>query len=111
VSAADDLAARLLASIGDAVYEDTTGFANPPPPRVSWIDLQHEVVDFVGRTPPASHLLDGGQAGGIAMCSVGPQHQLCRRWIGTSAADTIVSLVTDLGLLQLDLDGDPMLPW
>jgi hypothetical protein len=67
--------------------------------------------DFVGRTPPAWHLLDGGQAGAIAMCSVGPQHQLCRTWIGSSADGVVVTLVTDLGLLNLDLERDPTLPW
>ncbi|MGH9152312.1 MAG: hypothetical protein ACRD03_07945 [Acidimicrobiales bacterium] len=44
MGAADDLAARLLASIGDAVFEDATALADPPAPRVSWIDLQAEVV-------------------------------------------------------------------
>ena len=67
--------------------------------------------EFLGGTAPAWHLLDGGVAGTIVMCSVGPQHQLCRTWIGTSADDGVVSLVTDLGLLGLDLEHDPTLPW
>jgi hypothetical protein len=45
------------------------------------------------------------------MCTVGPQHQLCRTWIGSSSDDEVVALVTDLGLLGLDLTKTATLPW
>lgn len=40
----DDLLARLAASVGPAVHERPQDLANPPAPRESWIDLQHDVV-------------------------------------------------------------------
>jgi hypothetical protein len=57
---------------------------------------------FPGTPPPAWYLLDAGPAGGMAMCTVGPQHQLCRTWVGRSVDGRVVALVTDLGLLEAD---------
>jgi hypothetical protein len=56
---------------------------------------------FPGSPPPAWQLLDAGGHGAIAMCTVGPQHQLCRTVVGAAADGRILALVTDLGLLDL----------
>ena len=45
------------------------------------------------------------------MCTVGPQNQLCQSWAGRSVDGRVVQLVTDLGLLDLDLAARPDLPW
>ena len=59
---------------------------------------------------PAWATADGGSAGTIVYCSVGPQHQLCRTWLGTTSGRP-VAVVTDLGLLELDLVENPVRPW
>lgn len=41
-------------------------------------------------------------SGGMALCTVGPQHQLCRTWVGLGSDGVVAQLVTDLGLLDLD---------
>lgn len=66
--------------------------------------------DFFARPHPAWATADGGAAGTIVYCTVGPQHQLCRTWLGT-ASGRLVAVVTDLGLLGLDLAENPARPW
>lgn len=76
--------------------------------------LVHEVPDPEGWFSRAGawwREIDGGPAGSLVMCSVGPQHQLCRTWVGTDDAGEVTALVTDLGLLELDLEVDGRLPW
>jgi hypothetical protein len=71
------------------------------------------VFDLVGDdmidSPPIWKVASTPADGGIAMCTVGPQHQLCRTWSGHSAHGRMVQLVTDLGLLELDPASG--LPW
>ena len=73
------------------------------------------VFDLVGDdmidSPPIWNVASTPADGGIAMCSVGPQHQLCRTWSGLSAHGRVVQLVTDLGLLELDPTTGFELPW
>jgi hypothetical protein len=66
--------------------------------------------DFFERPRPAWDTADGGADGTIVLCSVRPQHQLCRTWVGTTAG-RLVAVVTDLGLLALDPARSPSLPW
>ena len=54
--------------------------------------------------------IDAGDSGTLVWCSVGPQHQDCRSWVGTTATGRPVATVTDLGLLDLDPQHQP-LPW
>jgi hypothetical protein len=68
-------------------------------------------TDFPGSHPPAWSTLDGGRDGSMVFCTVGAQHQTCRTWIGIGADGQPVALVTDLGLLRLDLTVDSALPW
>jgi hypothetical protein len=65
---------------------------------------------FFKRPHPAWATADGGGAGTIVYCTVGPQHKLCRTWLGTTS-DRPVAVVTDLGLLELDLVESPTRPW
>lgn len=67
--------------------------------------------EWLADDPPRWRTMDGGDAGSLVMCSVGPQHQLCRTWLGKSDAGEVVALVTDLGLIDLDPGVDPRLPW
>jgi hypothetical protein len=66
--------------------------------------------EFFTREHPAWSTLDGGSAGTIVYCTVGPQHQLCRTWLGT-ASGAPAAVVTDLGLVDVDLAADPRRPW
>ena len=65
---------------------------------------------FFERPRPTWETIDGGADGTIVLCSVRPQHQLCRTWVGTASGGP-VAVVTDLGLLGLELDRAPSLPW
>jgi hypothetical protein len=65
---------------------------------------------FFNLPQPAWATADGKSAGTVVYCSVGPQHQLCRTWLGTSSGRP-VAVVTDLGLLELDLVENPVRPW
>ncbi|QGG94565.1 hypothetical protein GH723_05280 [Actinomarinicola tropica] len=56
-----------------------------------------------GSPHPFWHLFGTDDRGGLALCSVGPQHQVCRTWVGRTEAGHAVAAVTDLGLLDLDL--------
>jgi hypothetical protein len=69
-----------------------------------------EADGFVRRNSPKWQVVESPSLGGIAMCTVGPQHQLCRTWLGASETDAPLMLVTDLGLLDLD-PADSPLPW
>jgi len=62
-------------------------------------------------SPPIWNVASTPADGGIAMCTVGPQHQLCRTWSGVAAHGRVVQLVTDLGLLELDPTTGIGLPW
>jgi hypothetical protein len=78
------------------------------PPRIYDEPSQEE---WITEAPPWWHELDAGDAGSLLMCSVGPQHQECRTWRGVDDEGRVVGVVTDLGLLDLDLESDPQLPW
>ena len=81
---------------------------------VEWYDgveIDNAVDDSRLHDPPAWLLNEDRDLGGSAMCTVGPQHQLCRTWLGTAADGAVLQLVTDLGLLDLDLGAEPALPW
>ncbi len=74
--------------------------------------FESEHADFPGTTPsPAWRVLDGGPAGTMVFCTVGPQHQMCRTWLGTTASGNPAAVVTDLGLLGIDPESEPVLPW
>lgn len=73
--------------------------------------FESEHADFPGTTPPAWGILDGGPAGAVVICTVGPQHQTCRTWLGTTESGMPVAVVTDLGLLGIDPELAPVLPW
>jgi hypothetical protein len=78
------------------------------PPRIydepSW-------EEWITSASPWWYELDAGDAGSLLMCSVGPQHQECRTWLGVDEGGRVVGVVTDLGLLDLDLESDARLPW
>jgi len=76
---------------------------------VSVFDSEH--ADFPGTAPPAWRVLNGGPAGTTVFCTVGPQHQECRTWLGTTASGIPAAVVTDLGLLGIDPESEPVLPW
>jgi hypothetical protein len=54
--------------------------------------------------------VDAGEARSFVMFTVGPQHQLCRTWVGRAADGRVVRVLTDLGLLGLDPEIDPKHP-
>ena len=66
--------------------------------------------EFFSRPRPAWDTVDRGVDGTLVLCSVRPQHQLCRTWVGTASGEP-VAVVTDLGLLALDFGRSPSLPW
>lgn len=72
---------------------------------------ESEHADLPGASPPFWRTLDAGSTGSLVFCSVGPQHQTCRTWVGTAASGRAAAVVTDLGLLDLDLAANPTLPW
>lgn len=73
--------------------------------------FESEHADFPGTASPAWRILDGGPAGTAVLCTVGPQHQTCRTWLGTTGSGGPAAVVTDLGLLGIDLETEPVLPW
>ena len=74
--------------------------------------FESEEADFPGSSPgPSWATVDGGEAGSLVFCTVGPQHQMCRTWVGTAARGRVVAVVTDLGLLDLDLASEALPPW
>jgi hypothetical protein len=68
-------------------------------------------ADFPGTPSPAWRILDGGPAGTAVLCTVGPQHQTCRTWLGATGSGVPAAVVADLGLLGIDLETEPVLPW
>ena len=73
--------------------------------------FESELADFPGTASPAWKILDGGPAGTAVLCTVGPQYQTCRTWLGTTGSGVPATVVTDLGLLGIDLEAEPVLPW
>ena len=90
-------------------YTVEVGVASFGAPAVyeAGVEFDEDKMDFVG---PAWATVEGGEEGTIVLCTVGPQHQLCRTWLGT-ASDRPVAVVTDLGLLEIDLVENPARPW
>jgi hypothetical protein len=90
-------------------YTVEVGIASFGAPAVyeAGVELDEDNMDFLG---PAWATVEGGEEGTIVLCTVGPQHQLCRTWLGT-ASDRPVAVVTDLGLLEIDLVENPARPW
>jgi len=73
-----------------------------------------DLLDPVAPTPPWWFTYDttvpGPQAGQAVAFSVGPQHQECITFVGRTSDERVVSVITDLGLLDLDPRHQP-LPW
>lgn len=82
------------------------------------VDVPFEVVDPVENSPMdaafergARHFeLDAGARGNLWVFLPGVQHATCLSWTAHDAAGTVVRIVSDLGLLELDLTHDE-LPW
>lgn len=55
--------------------------------------------------------IDVQEHGSVVAFTVGPQHQVCRTWVGRGSDGRVARVVTDLGLFGLDLEADPALPW
>ena len=92
-------------------YRVEVGVASLGAPSAYGAPIAEDFGDAFFRRPrPAWDTADGGVAGTIVLCSVGPQHQLCRTWIG-SASGRPVAVVTDLGLLELELARNRARPW
>lgn len=61
--------------------------------------------------PPSWAAAEDATGSGFVCCTVGPQHQSCRTWIGRGADGDVVRVVTALGLLSLDPVAKGTLPW
>jgi hypothetical protein len=71
----------------------------------------HEVADdYFRRAVTTGGTADAGDGGTIVFAHAPYQHPCCRTWLGTAAGKPVAA-VTDLGLLGLDLEADPTLPW
>jgi hypothetical protein len=71
----------------------------------------HEVADdYFRRAGTAGGTADAGDGGTIVFAHAPYQHPCCRTWLGTAAGKPVAA-VTDLGLLGLDLEAEPSLPW
>jgi hypothetical protein len=71
----------------------------------------HELApeDFVVNR--AAHaVVDAGELGSIVMFTVGPQHQLCRTWVGYAEDGRIARVLSDLGLIHLNPELHPSEP-
>ena len=73
--------------------------------------FESEHAALPGTASRAWGVLDGGPAGATVLCTVGPQHQTCRTWLGTTESGLPAAVVTDLPLLGIDLESEPVLPW
>jgi hypothetical protein len=61
-------------------------------------------MDFAHQPTPAWAGLHTNDGITMVLCSVGPQHQQCRTYAGMTADGRIGAIVTNLGLLDLDLE-------
>jgi hypothetical protein len=64
--------------------------------------FESDGADLPGSPSPFWFLVGTAERGDLALCSVGPQHHMCRTWLGRTTAGEVATVVTDLGLLELD---------
>jgi len=69
--------------------------------------IYEQQMDFSRESKPAWAELSADARTTMVLCSVGPQHQDCRTWAGTTDDGRVVTTVTDLGLLDLNPSAGP----
>lgn len=103
---------ELVDADGDPGYTVEVGVAGfGSPEAYDEYLVEDPEAEAIFADPPRWQVIDAPTVGGIAMCTVGPQHELCRTWVGLTDAGVVIRLVTDLGLLQIDPASEATLPW
>ena len=95
----------------DVGYYPEVGLPSFGSPEAYESGVIHDVADeYFGSSRESGGTADAGDDGTIVFGSAPFQHPYCRTWLGTLDGEPVAA-VTDLGLLGLDLEADPILPW